>query len=180
MTVHTSIDSPLGELLLVGEESSRALGGGVALTHLSLPGQRRAAKVRPGEPGTPEPFAAVIRQLEEYFAGARTGFEVARAARGTAFQQRVWAALDDIPYGTTTSYGVIADRIGVARTGVRAVAAAIGANPLLIVCPCHRVIGAGGALTGYAAGLDRKRGLLVLEGALPAAPAGWAEPAMFA
>ena len=87
---------------------------------------------------------------------------------GSAFREKVWAALDDIPYGTTATYGEIAARIGAPRAAVRAVGGAIGANPLLVVRPCHRVIGAGGALTGYAGGLDRKVRLLTHEGFLGA------------
>lgn len=82
---------------------------------------------------------------------------------GSDFQRRVWKALENIPYGTTLSYGEVAARIGASRAAVRAVGTAIGANPLLIVRPCHRVIGASGALTGYAGGLERKRQLLDLE-----------------
>lgn len=89
---------------------------------------------------------------------------------GTDFQRRVWDALETIPYGTTTSYGKLAERIGVSRAGVRALGTAIGRNPLLVVRPCHRVIGADGSLTGYAGGLDRKRQLLELERELGAEP----------
>lgn len=104
------------------------------------------------------------RQLDEYFAGARRDFDLPLAARGTAFQQRVWTALRTIPYGRTASYADIARRLGDAKA-VRAVGMANGRNPLGIVVPCHRVIGADGSLTGYAGGLERKRALLELEGA---------------
>jgi methylated-DNA-[protein]-cysteine S-methyltransferase len=86
--------------------------------------------------------------------------------RGTPFQRRVWAEVERIPYGSTISYGELAERVGAPRDRIRAVAAAVGANPLLIVRPCHRVIGADGSLTGYAGGVSRKRMLLVHEGAL--------------
>ena len=88
---------------------------------------------------------------------------------GTDFRMRVWAALDSVPYGATTTYGAIAKRIGAPRAAVRAIGGAIGANPLLIVRPCHRVIGADGSMTGYAGGLERKVRLLTLEGRLPGA-----------
>jgi len=106
------------------------------------------------------------RQLTEYFAGARRTFTVALDVRGTAFQHEVWRALRTIPFGETRSYGDIARQIG-HPTAVRAVGAANGRNPVSIVTPCHRVIGAGGALTGFAGGLDVKARLLVLEGVLP-------------
>jgi methylated-DNA-[protein]-cysteine S-methyltransferase len=111
-------------------------------------------------------FGEVERQLREYFAGDSTAFELDHVTRGTAFQQRVWAAVEAIPYGTTASYGAVAARIGAPRDRIRAVGAAVGANPLLIVRPCHRVVGADGSLTGYAGGVPRKRELLTHEGAL--------------
>lgn len=106
-----------------------------------------------------EGAAAAIEQLREYFAGARTTFDLTLAPRGTAFQRQVWLALRPIPYGVTTSYGAIAASIG-RPTASRAVGAANGQNPIAIVVPCHRVIGSTGALTGYGGGMDRKRWLL--------------------
>ncbi|MET9293267.1 methylated-DNA--[protein]-cysteine S-methyltransferase [Streptomyces sp. NPDC003077] len=163
--LYAKVGSPLGELLLVGEERADAPGG-TALASLSTPGQKGGATVREGWRNAPGAFAEIAGQLAAYFAGQRTTFDIAYAEppRGTAFQRRVWAALEDIPYGTTTSYGRLAERAGIARGAVRALGAAIGANPLLIVRPCHRVIGADGTLTGYAGGLERKRRLLELEG----------------
>ncbi len=112
-------------------------------------------------------FGEAVRQLEEYFAGTRRTFELELAPpAGTGFQRRVWAAVDAIPYGTTVTYGELAESVGAPRDRIRAVAAAVGANQLLIVRPCHRVIGANGSLTGYAAGVERKLRLLTLEGAL--------------
>lgn len=105
------------------------------------------------------------RQLEEYFAGTRKQFDLVTQPTGTAFQKRVWLALTQIGFGHLMSYGQVAKKLGAER-GVRAVAAAIGRNPISIIVPCHRVIAANGALTGYAGGLDRKRGLLQLEEAL--------------
>ncbi|MEU8705574.1 methylated-DNA--[protein]-cysteine S-methyltransferase [Streptomyces sp. NPDC048565] len=161
--LHTTIDSPLGELLLVGEESPTARGG-TALASLSVPGQKGGATVQDGWAESAEAFTVIAAELRAYFEGSLTGFGIEYAeGRGTDFQRRVWKALDAIPYGTTTGYGEIAARIGASRAAVRAVGTAIGANPLLVVRPCHRVIGASGALTGYAGGLDRKRRLLDLE-----------------
>jgi methylated-DNA-[protein]-cysteine S-methyltransferase len=168
MTMYATVDSPLGELLLVGEESPVAAGG-VALASVSLPGQKGAEVVQDGWIHAPEAFAGIATQLRAYFEGRLTRFDIAYAeARGTEFQRRVWSALDTVPYGETVSYGQIAERIGTPGAGVRAVGTAIGRNPLLIVRPCHRVIGADGALRGYAGGLERKEQLLGLEGALAA------------
>jgi len=111
-------------------------------------------------------FAEIERQLREYFTGDRQVFELDHVSAGTEFQQRVWAALESIPYGATTTYGQVAGRVGAPRDRIRAVGAAIGANPLLIVRPCHRVLGANGSLTGYAGGVPRKHELLTREGAL--------------
>jgi len=167
MTVYTTVDSPLGELLLAGELDPAAPGG-VAVTALSMPGQRRAARIQPGWRYDPAALAPVTRQLTAYFAGERTEFDVALRPAGTPFQHRVWQRLDAIPGGTTTTYGRIAADLGVPREEVPAVGAAIGANPILILRPCHRVIGADGSLKGYAAGTHRKDHLLHLERALPA------------
>ncbi|RDI62913.1 methylated-DNA--[protein]-cysteine S-methyltransferase [Nocardia pseudobrasiliensis] len=158
MTVYTTIDSPLGELLLVGEET----GAAVVLSALSIAGGKRTG-VREGWVERPEAFAEIIAQLRAYFAGERTDFDIEYHGVGSDFQRRVWQALDEIPYGSTATYGQIAARIGAPREAVRAVGAAIGANPLMIVRPCHRVIGANGSLTGYAGGVERKRQLLELE-----------------
>lgn len=110
--------------------------------------------------------AACARQLDDYFAGARERFELPLDLHGTAFQLRVWGALCEIPYGATCSYAEQAAAIG-APAAVRAVGAANARNPIAVVVPCHRVVGADGALTGYAGGLARKRALLTLEGSLP-------------
>jgi methylated-DNA-[protein]-cysteine S-methyltransferase len=167
MPLYTHIDSPLGPALLVGQPSPTA-DGGTALTSLSLPGQRSAAVVRDDWTEDAAAFIAIAGQLRAYFAGERTGFDIEFTTGGTDFQQQVWKAVEAIPYGVTSTYGRIAEDIGVSRAAVRAVGTAIGANPLLVVRPCHRVIGATGALTGYAAGLERKQQLLQLEGAAPA------------
>jgi methylated-DNA-[protein]-cysteine S-methyltransferase len=112
-------------------------------------------------------LAEVARQIDEYLAGERTTFDVPIDLRGTEFQQQVWAALGEIPYGTTATYGAVADRIG--RPGAaRAVGLANNRNPIAIIVPCHRVIGAGGKLVGYGGGIELKTRLLVLEGSLAA------------
>ncbi|MEU4146945.1 methylated-DNA--[protein]-cysteine S-methyltransferase [Streptomyces parvulus] len=159
VTYWTETYSPVGPLLLTA-------GADGALTSLSVPGQKGGRTVQDGWRHDSGPFRAAEEQLAAYFAGELTRFRLPLRAEGTAFRERVWAALDDVPYGATTTYGEIAARVGASRPAVRAVGGAIGANPLLILRPCHRVIGAGGALTGYAGGLDRKTRLLTLEGAL--------------
>ncbi|WP_424706701.1 methylated-DNA--[protein]-cysteine S-methyltransferase [Kitasatospora acidiphila] len=164
--VHTTVDSPLGPLLLVGERDAAAPGG-VALRSLSMTGQKRAAVVQDDWADDPAAFAGIAEQLRGYFAGEVTEFTIELRAQGTEFQQRVWQAVDAIPYGATTTYGRLAEQIGAPRAAVRAVGAAIGANPVLLVRPCHRVVGATGALTGYAGGLERKEFLLAREGAVP-------------
>lgn len=164
MTVYASFEGPLGPMLLVGE---RRPDGSTALASLSLPGQKGGATVQDGWRHAPDAFEEIAGQLEAYFAGRLTRFDIAYADRGaTDFQRRVWRALDDIPYGRTVTYGDIAAQVGTSGAGVRAVGTAIGRNPLLVVRPCHRVIGADGTLRGYAAGPERKERLLGLEGAL--------------
>ncbi|GGV40998.1 methylated-DNA--protein-cysteine methyltransferase [Streptomyces longisporoflavus] len=161
--VYTTVDGPLGELLLVGEESPTA-NGGTALASLSLPGQKGGVVVQDGWVRDDEAFAVIAGQLRAYFAGTLTSFDVEYASGvGTDFQRRVWQALDSLPYGTTTSYGKLAERLGIPRAAVRALGTAIGRNPLLVVRPCHRVIAADGSLAGYAGGLEAKRRLLDLE-----------------
>ncbi|WP_431921194.1 methylated-DNA--[protein]-cysteine S-methyltransferase [Nonomuraea jabiensis] len=169
MSIYTTIDSPLGELLLVGERSAVAHGG-VALASVSFLGAAGAPQAQPQAERDDDAFAEAGRQVREYFAGERTNFDLAYASEGTAFQQKVWAAVEAIPYGSTTTYGKLAEQVGAPRDRIRAVGAAIGANALLIVRPCHRVIGANGALTGYAGGLERKQSLLAHEGALQLLP----------
>ncbi|NGO06786.1 methylated-DNA--[protein]-cysteine S-methyltransferase [Streptomyces sp. HC44] len=165
MPTYTTIHSPLGELLLVGEESATAPGG-IALASLSVPGQKNAPVVGKDWRRDDAAFGEAARQLSTYFAGQLHAFELEFADTGTEFQRRVWRALEDIPYGATTTYGALAERLGAPRAEVRALGAAIGANPLLVVRPCHRVIGADGSMRGYAGGVERKVQLLTLEGAL--------------
>lgn len=158
-TVWTSVDSPLGPLLLTADPAG-------ALTSVSVPGQKNAPAVREGWRHEPAAFRAAEEQLAAYFAGELKEFRLPFRTAGSEFRERVWNALDLVPYGASTTYGDIAARIGAPRAAVRAVGGAIGANPLLIVRPCHRVIGANGSLTGYAGGLERKVRLLTLEGCL--------------
>ncbi|AYC37691.1 methylated-DNA--[protein]-cysteine S-methyltransferase [Streptomyces griseorubiginosus] len=155
----TRLDSPVGELLLTADETG-------ALTSLSVPGQKNGRTVQESWRHDPGPFRTAREQLAAYFAGELKEFQLELRPEGTEFRTRVWDALDDVPYGATATYGEIAARVGASRVAVRAVGGAIGANPLLILRPCHRVIGANGSLTGYAGGLERKTALLTLEGAL--------------
>jgi methylated-DNA-[protein]-cysteine S-methyltransferase len=152
---HTIFKSPIGPLTLVA--------GAHGLRHLYFPGRAPA----PGQNDPESPvLAAATEQLDQYFNGQRPTFDLPLDYHGTEFQNRVWRALQDIPYGTTTTYGALARALGWegAHTA-RAVGAAVGATPIPIVIPCHRVIGADGSLTGYGGGLQRKRSLLELEAA---------------
>ena len=166
MNVYTTMESPVGELLLVGRPFARRRDA-----HLGNDGRAALrARVRDGWRRDPAAFAEVTRQLTEYFAGERRVFSLDLAPRGTEFQQRVWQALDSVPYGTTISYGQLAAQLGVPRDRIQALGAAIGANPLAIIRPCHRVIGSDGGMRGYAGGVERKQQLLVHEGALLGVP----------
>ena len=146
--------SPLGDLTLAGD--------GSVLTHLLMSEQSHEPDRSGWEPVGGDAFADVVTQLDAYFAGELTTFEVDLHLGGTQFQRRVWAALQTIPYGETRSYGDIARQIG-SPTASRAVGMANGRNPISIIVPCHRVIGSAGQLTGYGGGIDRKRRLLELE-----------------
>jgi len=166
--------SPLGLLTLTASDT--------ALTGVHFPHSPRVPPLHvvergPGGeddvvergPGGEDRSSAVLdrarQQLDEYFAGARTAFDLPLDLTGSAFERRVWDALRAIPYGTTVSYGDLARRLGDMRT-TRAVGAANGKNPIAIIVPCHRVVGSRGELTGYGGGLDRKRWLLEHEGTL--------------
>lgn len=151
---HTS--SPIGPLLLVADDQDH-------LTGVYTDGHAGGPAVPPGTADTGGILAEAAAQLEAFFDGSRMAFDLVTHARGTELQLRVWDALARIPYGTTTTYGAIADELGLSRGAARAVGSANGRNPLSIVVPCHRVVGASGALTGYAGGLDAKRTLLRLE-----------------
>jgi methylated-DNA-[protein]-cysteine S-methyltransferase len=152
--LYTTIESPIGELLLLGDRG--------ALRGLCMQDAPNPTAIEPGWCADDGAFADVRRQLDEYFAGDRTAFDVPLAAAGTPFQRAVWRGLRDIPYGETVSYGDLARRIG-RPSAVRAVGLANGRNPIAVMVPCHRVIGADGTLTGYGGGIERKRLLLELE-----------------
>jgi methylated-DNA-[protein]-cysteine S-methyltransferase len=152
--LYTTFDSPIGELLLSGD--------GQALHGLYMQEGRTAAAVRADWQRDDDAFTDVRAQLDEYFDGRRTDFDLPLAMAGSEFQRRVWRALEDIPYGETISYGEQARRLGPPATP-RNVGAANGRNPISIIVPCHRVVGSDGSLTGYGGGLERKRMLLDLE-----------------
>ncbi|MDR3711022.1 MAG: methylated-DNA--[protein]-cysteine S-methyltransferase [Capsulimonadaceae bacterium] len=155
MTTYTSIESPLGDLTLT---ASGDLLTGLWFGDATPTGRRDDA----------EPIFSIARmQLDEYFAGARLTFDLPLAPAGTGFQKTVWQALLDIPYGVTVSYAELAEQIG-NRKASRAVGLANGQNPIAIVIPCHRVIGANGKLVGYGGGLARKIALLDFEAAVRA------------
>ena len=157
--VAATFDSPVGELVLVADDDALV----AVLWPDDDPARVRgiADAARVAADGHPV-LRATAEQLDEYFDGRRTTFDLPLRPAGTPFQQAVWRALVDVPYGETTSYGELARRIG--RPGaVRAVGLANGRNPISIVVPCHRIIGSDGSLTGYGGGLERKRYLLDLE-----------------
>jgi len=159
MRTHTVIDSVVGTLTLVAEE------GAIVGLYMDLQ-RHRPDDDKLGEPDPRgrevEPFKAAADQLDAYFDGELTRFDLPLAPHGSEFQQRVWAALQEIPYGRTESYGELAERIG-SPGGARAVGLANGKNPIGIIIPCHRVVGADGSLTGYGGGIERKKQLLDLE-----------------
>ena len=151
-TYYATLPSPVGDLLLTASPDG--------LTGVYLPGEGR--RPEPDWELDPARFTACAQQLGEYFAGERVTFSLPLAAVGTPFQQQVWRELVNIRYGTTISYTELARRVGRPRS-IRAVGGANGRNPVCIIVPCHRVIGAGGALTGYSAGIEAKRWLLDFE-----------------
>ncbi|MFI8100331.1 methylated-DNA--[protein]-cysteine S-methyltransferase [Streptomyces sp. NPDC086023] len=155
--MHTVIDSPYGPLTLVATEGT--------LSGLYMTGQRhRPPEESFGERAgaEEEPFPEAVRQLAAYFAGELTAFDLPLRMEGTEFQRSVWDQLKQIPYGETWSYGELAARLGKPNAS-RAVGLANGKNPIGIIVPCHRVIGASGGMTGYGGGIDRKQRLLAFE-----------------
>ncbi len=153
MTIATTpLDTPVGRLVLEGD--------GDILVGIWLPNDPKQATVE--DSGATPVLKETAVQLEEYFAGERTGFDVPMELDGTVFQREVWAELSRIPYGETISYGELARRVGRPK-GPRAVGQANGRNPIPIIVPCHRVL-AGNGLGGYGGGLSVKRALLALEG----------------
>ena len=153
MTVFTELETPIGKLLVAGDAEG--------LRQIRFEGEG-ANEPDPNWIRDDDALAEPIAQLEAYFAGGLREFDLVLAPRGTDFQLSVWRALDEIPYGETTSYGALAARIG-RPSAFRAVGAANGANPLPIVLPCHRVIGSNGALVGFGGGLEVKEALLDAE-----------------
>jgi methylated-DNA-[protein]-cysteine S-methyltransferase len=159
MKIYTSIESPLGQVLLVSD--------GTSLTGAYFYGQKY--EPTPGPDWVPDPELKILKraglQLREYFTGNRRRFHIPVQLQGTPFQMKVWNAISEIPLGETRSYGQLADQVG-NPIATRAVGAAVGRNPVSVIIPCHRVIGRDGSLTGYAGGLERKRALLSLEAAM--------------
>jgi methylated-DNA-[protein]-cysteine S-methyltransferase len=156
ITSQTSLETPIGTLVLIAS--------GDALVEIYLPGRAPGGTRDTGDAGAHPVLGRARDQLAEYFAGSRRTFDLPLGPQGTAFQQAVWRALLAIPYGATCSYAQIAGVVG-KPSASRAVGAANGRNPLAIVVPCHRVIGADGSLTGYGGGLAQKEWLLRHEGA---------------
>ncbi len=156
MTYYTYFESHIGRLMLTSD--------GTALTGLFMNEHKYGPELDAESvlDDSARPFAETKRQLAEYFTGARTTFDLPLAMNGTAFQKLVWDALKEIPFGVTMSYGELARKIGKPNAS-RAVGLANGRNPISIIVPCHRVIGANGSLTGYGGGLSRKEALLSLE-----------------
>jgi len=168
MTLRLSeIDTPLGPLVAAVDADGVVRRLAFA-RDTPIAAVAHAVSRAEGEGVVWEPAAgeALARELAEFFQGGRRAFDLAIDPRGTAFDLRVWQALGEIPYGQTVSYGDLAERLG-EPGAARAVGRAAALNPIPIVVPCHRLVGAGGRLTGYAGGLEAKRRLLALEGALP-------------
>jgi len=149
------LDTPIGTLLITGDAA--------AVLQITFPSQGKPAKAEAGWVESPRgPVGEAVRQLREYFAGERSDFDLPLAPKGTEFQRSVWRQLQEIPYGTTISYGELARRVGNPKAS-RAVGSANGKNPLPIVIPCHRVIAGDGTLGGFGGGLPTKQSLLALE-----------------
>jgi methylated-DNA-[protein]-cysteine S-methyltransferase len=160
MRYYDLYESPYGQMLLVAE--SEGLFG------VYFDRQKYHPQVEPGwrRDAHHAPLRQATRELAEYFGGERKVFETALAPAGTAFQQSVWKAISTVRFGETITYSELARRAGCSGSA-RAAGAATGRNPLTIIVPCHRIVGASGSLTGYAGGLDRKRALLALESGMP-------------
>lgn len=159
---HTRVDSPVGILTLVGFRTPEPEGAELALEAVWFDSDRHRDEEHEIGERDDVLFELAREQLERYFSGQLHHFDLMLQPRGTEFEKQVWMLLREIPYGQTRSYGQLATQLGDAHLS-RAVGAANGRNPLSIIVPCHRVVGADGSLTGYAGGLDRKRLLLDLE-----------------
>ena len=155
MRLYSTVDSPVGELLLSGD--------GEALSGLWFKHDTRPWRIGRSWQRDDAAFAEVARQLEQFWARERTTFDLPLKTEGTPFEQSVWQKLREIPYGETRSYGELALSLGLTGHGARAVGRANGRNPIAVIVPCHRVIGADGSLTGFGGGIERKRTLLELE-----------------
>lgn len=155
MTTKVSMRTPIGVLQIEGDDN--------VITEVTLPGRGNdPVRTRPMPP-LPDAVSKAAAQLDEYFAGERTQFDLPLELQGTTFQKEVWSALADIPYGKTISYAELASMVG-RPTAFRAVGQANGANPIPIILPCHRVLASGGRIGGYGGGLAMKRQLLAIEG----------------
>jgi methylated-DNA-[protein]-cysteine S-methyltransferase len=155
MTTTVSMKTPIGDLQIEGDDE--------VITLVTLPGKAdKPASVTPKGP-LPAAVSKAVKQLEEYFAGERTEFDLPLDLEGTTFQKEVWSTLAEIPYGKTISYAELASMVG-RPTAFRAVGQANGANPIPIILPCHRVLASGGHIGGYGGGLAMKRQLLAIEG----------------
>ena len=156
MRYFSTYTSPLGKMLVVASADG--------LVGLHFFGQKYFPRIDKGwrEDGDVAPIRQTVAQLDRYFAGERLRFDVPLAPYGTKYQHAVWKAIASVPYGETISYGELARRAGYPESP-RAAGAATGQNPIGVIVPCHRIIGANGSLTGYAGGLDKKRALLALE-----------------
>jgi methylated-DNA-[protein]-cysteine S-methyltransferase len=181
------VDSPIGRLLLTGNEQALSGlfmldGGRHQMAHQGVEGAAKPPWASRDWEHRPGGLAEAARQLGEYFGGGRTEFDLPLAPRGTEFQLAVWAELTRIPYGTTASYGEVARALGKSLVASRAVGLANGRNPISIIVPCHRVIGADGSMTGYGGGVERKEwllgheGLAIFDGSLITAPQVSHEP----
>lgn len=151
--------SPLGKIILCGDDE--------ALTQLFFDDQKHAALPKDARPRETRPFQLTHRWLDLYFGGLQPDFTPPLRLNGTPFQRAVWNLACAIPYGQTLTYGEVAARMNRTPTSARAVGSALGRNPILLIIPCHRVLGAGGQLSGYAAGPEKKRLLLLHEGRCP-------------
>ena len=171
-TRHAVTDTGLGPLTLVADDGDLT---GVYFPHHWYAPPRSAFGPEAAAAGDPL-LGAAVEQLAQYLEGERTTFDLPTRTSGSPFEERVWALLREIPYGRTTTYGALAGQLG-DRALARDVGRAVGHNPLSVIVPCHRVLGADGKLTGYAGGLPRKRALLEREGAI--APEPLAAPALF-
>ena len=160
---HATIDTRVGQVTIVASDDT--IVGIYYPHHWTRPSASIFGVA--GDSSNDTVLTAAREQLAEYLDGARTSFDLPVVTHGNPFQERVWALLNQIPYGETTTYGELAEKLG-GKSLARMVGQAVGHNPLSVIVPCHRVVGKDGKLTGYAGGLERKKMLLSLEGSMPA------------